>query len=389
MSVFVNEEVRTLVTAASTIQHKPRILVVDDSRVMRRALGKILGQDYEVVEADHGEDGWTMLLNDNAIQVVFTDLSMPYLDGFGLLARIRSAEDARLAGLPVIVITGKDDDEDTKQQALNAGASDFITKPFESVQLKARAKVHVDHQQAHRRLSETSAFLHEQPTIDPLTGLGTKAYFAGAAAESVAQVRRQGGSLGLLRIDLDHFNQLFMKGGKAAADQVLAQVGQSLAGQLRQDDRGARIGLAKFAILLHGADPDGARKLAERIAAQARTMEFEHAGQRQPLSVSIGIAHVREPASAALDALLAEAEAQLAEALRAGGNRIRPVEGELATPDLGSALVRLANGDSDGLAPHAAALARQALPLLELYARDADEEVQTWVSGLKQRLAGA
>jgi len=122
---------------------KPRILAVDDSRVMRRAMSKVLGKEYDVVEAEHGEDAWTHLLNDPTIQVVFTDLSMPYLDGFGLLERMRDSDDPHLQALPVIIITGKDDDEETKQAALDKGASDFITKPFDSVQLQARAKAHV------------------------------------------------------------------------------------------------------------------------------------------------------------------------------------------------------------------------------------------------------
>ena len=68
---------------------KPRILAVDDSRVMRIAMRKILGKEYDVVEAEHGEDAWTLLTNDNTIQVLFTDLNMPYLDGYGLLKRMR------------------------------------------------------------------------------------------------------------------------------------------------------------------------------------------------------------------------------------------------------------------------------------------------------------
>ena len=81
--------------------NKPRILAVDDSRVMRRAMTKVLGKDYDVVEAEHGEDAWTYLTNDQTIQVVFTDLSMPYLDGFGLLERMRSSDDLHLQEMPL------------------------------------------------------------------------------------------------------------------------------------------------------------------------------------------------------------------------------------------------------------------------------------------------
>ena len=81
---------------------KPRILAVDDSRVMRVAMKKILGKDYDVIEAEHGEDAWTLLINDNTIQVLFTDLSMPYLDGYGLLKRMRTSDDPHLQEMPVM-----------------------------------------------------------------------------------------------------------------------------------------------------------------------------------------------------------------------------------------------------------------------------------------------
>lgn len=370
------------------IDNKPHILVVDDSRVMRRALGKILGQEYEVTEADHGEDGWTMLINDDSIQVVFTDLSMPYLDGFGLLQRIREADDPRLAKLPVIVITGKEDDEDTKQQALNAGASDFITKPFESVQLKARAKAHVQHQIANRRLAESPAALADQATVDSLTGLGTKVYFLRAAADSLAQVQRHGGKLALLRIDIAGFDKLFIKHGKAAADQVLTKVGRCLGLQLRDADQVGRIGLAKFAVLLHGDGLDGARQLAERICSQVREATFSYQEQPVRFDVGIGIAHPTDPAGATVDTLLAEAEQRLAQALREGRRIGMPDDDAASPPDVGSALARLARGESDNLVPHAAALAHEVIPLLELYASTEGPDVQTWVASLKGRLGG-
>ena len=141
---------------------KPRILAVDDSRVMRRAMSKVLGKSYDVIEAEHGEDAWTFLINEPDIQVVFTDLSMPYLDGFGLLDRMRSSDDPHLQDMPVIIITGKDDDDATKQMALDKGASDFITKPFDSVQLQARAKAHVRYEETSRKLNETSDRLERQ-----------------------------------------------------------------------------------------------------------------------------------------------------------------------------------------------------------------------------------
>ena len=215
---------------------KLRILAVDDSRVMRRAMSKVLGKDYDVIEAEHGEDAWTLLTNDPDIQTVFTDLSMPYLDGFGLLDRMRSSDDPRLQDMPVIIITGKDDDDATKQKALDKGASDFITKPFDSVQLKARAKAHVRFKETSRKLTETSDQLERQAAVDELTGLGGRRYFSKASEEHLAFIKRHGGHFTLIRLDIDEFNQLFIQSGKEQANLVLQQVGQTLAKIVRKED---------------------------------------------------------------------------------------------------------------------------------------------------------
>ena len=106
------------------------VLVVDDSRVMRQALKKILGPVYHVHEAADGEVAWEVLQAQTDIGCVFTDLSMPRLDGYGLLQRIRESGEARLQGLPVVVITGNEDDAATRARAESRGADAVVMKPF-------------------------------------------------------------------------------------------------------------------------------------------------------------------------------------------------------------------------------------------------------------------
>ncbi|MGD8926586.1 MAG: response regulator, partial [Thioalkalispiraceae bacterium] len=255
--------------------NKPRILAVDDSRVMRVAIRKILGSDYDVIEAEHGEDAWTLLINDNTIQVLFTDLSMPYLDGYGLLERMRTSDDPRLQDMPVIIITGKEDDDTAKQQALERGASDFISKPFESIQLQARAKAHVSFKATSTKLTDTEAKLERQAAVDETTGLSGQRYFCKAADEALAYTRRHGGQYVLVRMDLDEFNQIFIKNGKKAADAILKVVGQHLAKQVRKEDMLARVGLAKFAMLLRDTPLDNAEQLTRRITESLAELRFK------------------------------------------------------------------------------------------------------------------
>ena len=84
---------------------KVRILLVDDSKVMRKSAAKMLSDEFDVLTAEDGLDGLRQLEADNTIQIVFSDLSMPKLDGYGLLKKIRSAPDPGISGMPVIVVT--------------------------------------------------------------------------------------------------------------------------------------------------------------------------------------------------------------------------------------------------------------------------------------------
>jgi len=113
---------------------RPRVLVVDDSRVVRRALARILGKHFDVIEAEDGWVGWRSLKNDSRIDAVVTDIQMPNLDGYTFICKIRAAEDPDLRSLPVVVITSSEDDV-TRDRAYACGANDFILKPFNSSQL--------------------------------------------------------------------------------------------------------------------------------------------------------------------------------------------------------------------------------------------------------------
>ncbi|MGD8644718.1 MAG: response regulator, partial [Chromatiales bacterium] len=132
-----------MATASSATSHlndsgkKPVVLVVDDSRVMRIALTKILKDDYSVAEAVNGEEAWQRISSDATVKCVFTDLSMPELDGFGLLERIRSSKEKRISELPVIIITGNEDDQTVRDRVLANGANDIVMKPFQSGDIKS------------------------------------------------------------------------------------------------------------------------------------------------------------------------------------------------------------------------------------------------------------
>jgi len=114
----------------------PRILVVDDSRMVRASIVKHIRGRFEAREEPDGEAAWEALLVDPAIEIVLTDIGMPRLDGYGLLGRLRASKLPRVRDLPVVIISG-DEDESARARALALGANGFVTKGTGGVELLA------------------------------------------------------------------------------------------------------------------------------------------------------------------------------------------------------------------------------------------------------------
>ncbi|HEX4854803.1 GGDEF domain-containing response regulator [Arenimonas sp.] len=237
---------------------KARILVVDDSKLMRKAAVKMLGDEFDVVTADDGAQAWQMVGEDQSIQVVFSDLNMPVSDGYELLRRVRASADAGVQSLPLIIVTGAENDEAARMKALDMGATDFITKPFSTTDLVARARAHANNQRITRQLQA-------QSTLDGLTGLSNKAGFLDRLQQDIAYARRHQQPLCLVRLEMVDFRRFFLYHGREVAEALVLQVARMLRGRIRKEDTAARIGLGGFALSLPGGDPAGIEGMIGRL----------------------------------------------------------------------------------------------------------------------------
>ncbi len=113
---------------------RPCILVVDDSRVVRLTIVRALAPYFNIVEAENGVAAWRMVGQNSRIELIITDIQMPEMDGYTFICKVRAAEDSALRDMPVIVITGAED-EITRERAYACGATDFVLKPFNTKQL--------------------------------------------------------------------------------------------------------------------------------------------------------------------------------------------------------------------------------------------------------------
>lgn len=296
-------------------------ILVADSRLILKTFSRILGDDYIVVEVSDGDEAWEKLQEEPDISALFCDTKLPHMSGLELLQRLRKDVQPRLKHLPVVMLTGDSDNEALREQALGYGASDFITKPFDSAELKARAKAHVKLRSANGGVEENMG------TIDPVTKLGNKPFFLTQGEQMASFANRHHSSISLLLIKIDGFDGLAKQYADSpkVVENLLLTVGSFIASGMRKEDTVARLGQSLFGMLLAATDMPGAIVAAQRVQAQVAEQDFPNGIK---LCISTGIASPTANAQRQLPLLLDEAKVQLV-AAQALGNSIKPALSDL------------------------------------------------------------
>lgn len=312
-------------------ESRPRILIVDDSKLIRLAARKILRDHFETIEATNGEDAWNILNREEPFQIVISDLNMPKMDGFGLLERIRKSALPHIQDIPVIVVTGADESDEIKARANAAGATDFIVKPFDSVLLLARTQSYSNAQEKKQQLQHDNLVLEEQSSLDPLTGLDNETSFMEHGYQQLSYAVRHRSDLGVMRIEVDDFDILSKQYGRTLTDSVLKSITDILKANLRQEDHAARVGTARFALLLPSTNRIGIRRLADRICSGINNRSYSSNGAMLKVTVSIGLASPEIRRNTRFEELLGTADRRLVTALRSGGNMVVYKDGQQPT----------------------------------------------------------
>jgi two-component system cell cycle response regulator len=303
------------------------VLVVDDSRLVRSMVAMHLKTaGFAVEEAENGEAAMR-LLSRGAFDVIITDLRMPELDGFGVLAAVKRMGLA----VEVIILTGAHaQDMSSAVRALRLGAHDYLTKPPASAD---EVILTVERAIEKKRLREANQrLLRELESLsrtDGLTGVPNRRTFDETVAQEIARSRRHGDALGLVMLDIDHFKKINDTHGHPGGDEVLRSFARTVAGTLREGDVLFRYGGEEFVALLSHADVRGAMNAAERIVKAVAETPIQVGSTTINITTSAGVA-----ALASCDAdgssLVARADGALYEAKRSGRNRAQASAGPLA-----------------------------------------------------------
>jgi diguanylate cyclase (GGDEF)-like protein len=349
--------------ASAATESTPVVLVVDDSRVMRVALSRLLSKTYQVIETENGQQGLDALLANPAIELVFADLSMPVMDGFELLRRVRASADPAIHSVPFVVITGHEDDEGMQRKAVELGASDFVSKPFRSTEITTRAKTLIEQRRDMRELRHA---LDERPSTDTITGLANSAQFTARCEQLLSLAERHGMAVACLLLQLDDFEQWAASLPVPDADQLLRQLADLLGEHVRVEDATGYLGDGRYGVVLSGTDHAGALALAQRLGGQLNTLP--RSAQPMP-ELHFGIS-VPDPAQAtAVSELLQAAQAAMA-----------PLPVAAAQPEPQSDLLDLQQELDQ---------ARESQLLAEQAEQSASEKLRALQLGARQQLAKA
>ena len=299
----------------------PSILIIDDSKIARQEIvdilkGTSLFQFF--YEASNGIEGFKMVLN-TPPDVIICDLEMPGMDGFKFLSMLNSKEDLR--DIPVIMVTGRED-QDAKIQGLELGASDYVTKPFDSGELVARVKVQLKIKSLQDSLKKTNHLLLELSNTDPLTHLFNRRCLMETLTKELQRSARTNTPLSLLMVDIDHFKKVNDTFGHQQGDVVLKALADLLRAHLRQYDMAARFGGEEFSLVLPETDLVQAAHVAERLRQAASKLNFSGRLKDLRVTVSIGAATFPGGNIKTVDDLIREADYALYNAKREGRNRV-------------------------------------------------------------------
>lgn len=335
---------------------RPRILFVDDSRLMRACATRMLGQQFELVLAESAEQAWELLQADPHIQALFSDLHMGGNSGFDLLRQVRQSEKPHLVDLPVVLITGEEDGETRRKHALMLGATDFISKPFQASELAARASAYAHSGQSAKRLR----LLEQAHHIDPDTGLGNRRYCEERLMQAMSFAHRHQQPLVLMHLRLEGLSALLEDLGEAHASRALKRIGETLNRRIRREDTAFRTEEETFTFLLAATDADGAEKLKRRFLPDLDDLGL--CPDDEALAVQAGFIIQTPPPMNGRDGAQI-----LEEGLSGRAQPMAPGEtpGEPA-PDIEQALRMIRRGEAGRLEPHLQALEQRLQPLLEL-----------------------
>ena len=317
-----------------------KILLAEDDFTSRSMLTVILKKwGFDPVVSEDGNGAWDALQKPEAPRLVILDWNMPGLEGLEVCRRLRKNETTNPSYIILLTSRGEKDDI---VQGLEAGANDYIAKPYDNAELQARIRVGQRMLELQASLLETQAALAHQATHDALTGIFNRRAILDRLARELARALRQGSWLSVGMCDIDNFKNINDSFGHQAGDEVLIAFARCLQANLREYDYVGRYGGEEFLIIASGSNAQSDDELYERLRQQVAAAGIKTLAGNVSITVSIGTAV--GTGKSMVDGLIAAADTALYQAKAAGRNRVVSSEQHKSSADHGGSDLSVPKG---------------------------------------------
>jgi len=297
-----------------------KVLIAEDDSISRRMLERFLVKwGYGVLVAKEGEEAWGILQGKDAPRLAVLDWMMPGRDGIDICRSVRQRK-----GRPytyILLLTARGHKGDIVE-GLEAGADDYVTKPFDPYELRARLRAGQRIVELQEQLVQTREALRDQASRDPLTGIWNHGTILAILRKEVARASRTQSPFAVVMADVDRFKSINDTHGHQAGDAVLREASRRLRGAIRTYDSLGRYGGDEFMAVVPRCDPEGVARFAESFRARIDRKSVETPEGMIPITLSLGVVALKNLCNVKAETLVRVADAALYRAKIAGRNRV-------------------------------------------------------------------
>lgn len=296
-----------------------KVLIADDSATSRIMLRSALSRwGYEVVMAENGAEAWKILAEADAPPMAILDWVMPEMTGPDVCRKVR--ETRREPYTYILLLTSKNTKDETVE-GLEAGADDYIVKPFDQHELQVRLRAGKRIIDLQMDLLKAREELRERANKDLLTMLPNRSAISTALEQEFARCHRDHRTVGVILLDIDHFKRINDTYGHFAGDAVLRETAARLRGNMRPYDQVGRYGGEEFLVVLPNCDLEQAAAQAERMRSKLHASSMLVDGAELTITASFGVT-VSDGSERTPDMFVRVADEALYRAKAEGRNRV-------------------------------------------------------------------